>query len=491
MPIEDFFEGIKPSDGFPRIGKLHKGARRTEEDIKKKRPGKDLPYFRIEFEPQFEHLRPAWEEMYTTRPTFFDPVYVFGQTIEEAFDFWFEEWTASTLLHRCNGREQVLWFDQNPKVQRHSRARIPCRYDAPKGQRPPGCGDCRLVGRLNLMLPKFIDATGVLGYIMAETHATNDITEIYTTLNTVAYSGPLFGVQFRFGRAPKTISVPKTDRNTGERSGRMKVEKSLFHLYVNEDYTRNYFLPGLRAAAAMPRFGAPEPQPALPARTTEESRALLGRGETARRLVADDYRDEPGGAPDVTDADYEDDEPQGAAQPHFAHDSDKLIAFFRWLQGAYFIPSDVDLLGFMDIESLSDLPADLKDAALAVNNAVFDSRSAENSFPMFARAATYHKESRGAYFEFDTTLRTRWYGHRETLAKQLKVPALANAEDGQTIALGGRVSMAWERRGDNGNAYLLALEFSELRPDAPEEAPAQTEADAAQEAFERLTDAAP
>lgn len=263
---------LRPGEGFPRIGKLHKGAARTEADLNKNRPGKDLGHFRMTFEPQFEHLEPLWNELYGEQPEVFDPVYVYGETVDAAFDYWKEEWTATKLLHRCDGDEQTLHFDS--ATGNYVRAKVGCAA--------PSC-QCKPVGRLSLLLPDFADASGVLGVILAETHSIHDIIELHRTLTRIhSLTGTLMGIPFRFGRAPEKISVPKSKgaQRTGER---MNVEKSLFYLHVNERYTRQYFLPALASAAAAPLFGNVAPAQ-IPA-TVDVERAKHDLGNTVPRRL--------------------------------------------------------------------------------------------------------------------------------------------------------------------------------------------------------------
>ncbi len=291
MAIKHLIEDIKPGEGFPKIGKLHKGAARTEADLSKNRPGKDLSYFRMAFEPQFEYLEPLWNELYGGTPDVFDPVYVYGNTVAESFDFWKEEWTVTKLLHRCDGDEQVLRFDE--QMGTYLKSRVPCAV--------PAC-QCKPVGRLSLLLPDFADASGVLGVVTAETHSIHDIIEIYKTLKRLeSMTGTVMGIPLRFGRAPEKISVPKGKgaRSAGER---MKVEKSLFYLHVNEEYTRQYFLPALRAAAVTPLFAQGNAPAQLPAsaESVERARTNMGNKSAPRRLPLDPPEDVVEGETDDT-----------------------------------------------------------------------------------------------------------------------------------------------------------------------------------------------
>lgn len=272
MPIVGLTTKTEFGAGLPLIARLYKGEEKPEGS---NRPGKDLDYFRVEFEPQFADLLPIWQEMYGNEPDEFGRVFLAASTVDEAFSSWKEEWTATTMLHRCDGEYQKNWY--NAAAQMYSTAKIAC---ASKDEHP--CG-CKAVGRLNLILPDFIEAVGVLGYVSISTHSLNDILTVYRYLADIErIAGKLTGVPFVFGRAAREISAPKQVKKNGAyvNEGRIKVNKSLFYLHVASDFTQQHLLPILS--------GLQQPtQPQLPAPKLDVQTAKNKLGQNtgiARRL---------------------------------------------------------------------------------------------------------------------------------------------------------------------------------------------------------------
>ena len=223
MPIKNLTDNHQYGHGLPRIGTLYKGDEKPENG---NRPGKDLDHFRFEPEPQFEWVAEQWREMYADQPTEFAPVFLFGSTADEVFETWMEEWSATALLHRCDGEQQYRRFDKS--IGEYSSAHVKC--EAPQCQ-------CKRTGRLRLIMPNFIETTGVLGYIAITTHSIYDILSLHRYLSDVAQMyGRLDGVPFVFGRAKHEVSVPKPK----EPGTRMNTTKSLLYLHVLPDFTREH-----------------------------------------------------------------------------------------------------------------------------------------------------------------------------------------------------------------------------------------------------------
>ena len=305
MPIKGYTDEAATffGDGLPLIGKIHKGDEKGEN-----RPGKDLNYFRVVFESQFDYLRDAWNDIYGPEPSEFSMVYLFGDELPEVFSSWKEEWGASeTLYHRCDGERQAKKWSADLAEYISG---VACESDHCK---------CAPVGRLDIVLRDFTEQTGVLGHFLVETHSMHDIIYIHgflqhlkRTMNIESYRG----LPFRFGRAPREISVPKQEkvkgvyRKTGEH---IRKTMSLLYLLLQEDYMKVEYLPVVDA------------RPRLPAQTiirTEDEpvpdsskiRSMLGGGGS-RRL--DSGFQKP--APDV---EIIDDDPDvidhevSAEQPH-------------------------------------------------------------------------------------------------------------------------------------------------------------------------------
>jgi hypothetical protein len=253
-------ESLRYGCGLPRIARLYKGAEKPESGNK---PGADLKHFRVEFEEQYTWLEESWEMLYGKTPTQFGRVFLAQNTLHEAFPTWKEEWNATTLLHRCDGRTQTCHYEAASSSYSHKP--IDCAVSG-----NPAC-KCKPVGRLNLILPELIEATGVMGFVSISTHSLNDILTISSYLNDIfVMARKLTGIPFVFGRAQESISVPKPQGKPGER---IRVAKSLLYIHVDPDYTLAQLLPVLAQAQPLLNAGdgmvikAPEAPRQLPAST--------------------------------------------------------------------------------------------------------------------------------------------------------------------------------------------------------------------------------
>jgi hypothetical protein len=266
MPIKGLTDTVTVSRGLPRIGKIYKGGEKGE-----KRPGPDLNHFRVDFEPEFEHIAGLWAEMYGDEPTEFAPVYVLGSTADEAFPAFKEDWNgAGTCLHRCDGEVQYSWY--NPQTHMMMSSRIACAspVDPKTGQQlTKGC-ECKNTGRLKLILSEFTQAAGVMGYFEVVTHSTHDILNITGALLLLERRGvDLLGIPFVFGRAARELNVPKTVKG-GAVEGRMKTTKSLLYLRPDEEFVR------------LAMLARPSEPAALPAPQVERARLGAGKPEDRR-----------------------------------------------------------------------------------------------------------------------------------------------------------------------------------------------------------------
>ena len=90
---------------FPEIGQLRKGS---EKQVKKNSKGeeytiwgKDLDHFR--FTSEIPEVEAAFASVYDGQPRMVNIVLPF-RTTDENLDAWQEEYTASSLVHRCDGQ---------------------------------------------------------------------------------------------------------------------------------------------------------------------------------------------------------------------------------------------------------------------------------------------------------------------------------------------------------------------------------------------------
>lgn len=184
---------------FPRLGKLRKGGEKTE-----KSAGRDLDYFRVTFEPQYEHLREPFVEQFGDKSTEFRNVFLAADSADQAFKYFYEQWAHARLLRRCDGEQIGVEFIQD--AQYYSNTPRECTCDELKP-------DCKLHGRLDIVLPEFFDRTGVWGKFTIETHSIYDVIAIRSAMivaGTFAASIPqtaFWSIPFRIGRAMRPVPV--------------------------------------------------------------------------------------------------------------------------------------------------------------------------------------------------------------------------------------------------------------------------------------------
>lgn len=204
--------------GLPLLGVIHKGAKRTEEDIARKRPGMDLKYFRIAFTERFARLETDMRRIYKAEPTEFDTVCLFGHTPEEAFPNWriWRTHNGQRIGRRCDGEQQQFWLDKNLNAHSVENGAEPlaCIGGGDHG----GCAECGYSGELKLFFPQLLNETGVMGFFLFQTSSQRDIGNIDGVLHKIGDFGiDLESVTFRFGREEEHAGWrPYKDKQTGE-----------------------------------------------------------------------------------------------------------------------------------------------------------------------------------------------------------------------------------------------------------------------------------
>lgn len=178
------------TEAFPRIGTLRKGAPKPQNGNK---PGADLNYFRFDCED--EEARKLFTDHYGAEPRAIR-VFVPFKTTNENFEAWKEEWSASSLKHRCDGKTMVLWL----KNGHYSEEQKPCQ------------GGCKQVGRLHVIIPELRR----MAFVTVLTTSIHDIMQIQANLMALESArGDLRGIPLILKRSPRKISTP---RNNGERA---------------------------------------------------------------------------------------------------------------------------------------------------------------------------------------------------------------------------------------------------------------------------------
>ncbi len=319
MPIKGMTDEIKGK--YVRLGKLRKGAKKTQRN----KPGKDLTYFR--FTSEKPEIEAAFFEECGTEPMALD-VYLPEATTEANFDTWMEEWNGSgTMLHRCNGEKCVTWHDDDGY------------HNAPEGEGPPCPGQCKQVGRLEVIIPGLI-ARGYIGTVTAETHSKHDILNISRALkkyenecrtrDTHGTGLMLRQMEFTLYREDREVSSPAWKKE--EAGKRHKVVKSLLHIVPSQKWAEAQML-----AAKAARLALPEPEP-----TTEEDPGEVVEG------VIEEIPDEGLDWNKVLDRDPEDPGDQSTEEAPPDDDAPKFPEVWK-----YFAELAVEKLGYKHIGAVT------------------------------------------------------------------------------------------------------------------------------------------
>lgn len=232
MPIKGQTDTPRPAgSGLPLIATIRKGGEKVEGS---NRPGPDLTYFRVDFEPQFADLASVFQTIYGVEPTTFPNVLLLQDDVDSVFPNWKEMWNGSrTLLRRCDGEQQIRRYENG----QYNNMPVPCIA--------PHC-ECKPMGRLTFMLGDFLAATSVLGVFTIVTHSGEDIRRIFNFLNdTKTIAGHLLNLPLVLGRAPQETTAPDP-RNKGQR---IKVTKSLLWMSVMPEATKDVVIARLTGGA--------------------------------------------------------------------------------------------------------------------------------------------------------------------------------------------------------------------------------------------------
>lgn len=202
MPIK----GLTTQTPRPtRLGVLRKGSEKTDP----KRPGRDLDHFR--FDPDAADDTDLVDAFNAAYPDGNDiEVYLPFATADDNFEAWQEEWTASQLVHRCDG-ETI--YDRNRAGDL-----------VPTGK--PCTGGCKQVGRLTVLIPALVTGANRFGFVTVLTTSIYDIAELSQTLayyQSLSPQGDLRGIPFLLRRRPREISIPMGDN-------RRRVTKHLIYI---------------------------------------------------------------------------------------------------------------------------------------------------------------------------------------------------------------------------------------------------------------------
>jgi len=206
MPIKGMTD---QAPSFPQIGVVRKGAPKPKDG---KRPGKDLQYFRVEFDEEEVEAAKTFKEVYGDKPQEINVLIPFDE-IDRSWEAWREAYVAGALIHRCDGENVV--YAINPKT---GEMLVQNSLSVKTGQPVPCVANagCKPSGRLRVIVPELQR----LAYLMVLTTSIHDIVNISKQLSGIKNmnGGCLRGIPLVLRRRPKKISTPNA--KTGKRSRR-------------------------------------------------------------------------------------------------------------------------------------------------------------------------------------------------------------------------------------------------------------------------------
>ena len=183
MPIKGLTDRAA---SLPQIGTLRKGDKKLSATAR----GKDLDYFR--FVTEDPEASSAFFAAYGALPRQINVFLPFA-TVDENFEAWMEEYTASSLRHRCDGETCVLWL----------------KADGTYSTEPRDCpGGCKQTGRLKVVIPEL----GRLAIVTVMMTSKNDILNLHSSLLALFQTqatGSLCGIPLILRRVEKKISTPR------------------------------------------------------------------------------------------------------------------------------------------------------------------------------------------------------------------------------------------------------------------------------------------
>lgn len=232
MPIKGLTD--RPAQ-FPEIGRIRKGGPKTEEG----HMGKDLDYFRVEFDEEEVRAQKMFNEAYPHQPKELN-IYLPFNSIDENFEAWRERYVAGGLIHRCDGEYTVYQINKEGNTMVvDGEPKTLCDQEVSK---------CKPVGRLKVLLAELPR----LAYMTVLTSSIHDIVNLSRQLEAILQiNGRLAGVPLKLRRRNAKISTP-----SGTNGKRARRVKSLLSIEADPGWVERKLL--AMKAAATPQLSEEE-----------------------------------------------------------------------------------------------------------------------------------------------------------------------------------------------------------------------------------------
>jgi hypothetical protein len=218
---------------FPEIGQVRKGAKKNPEENK---PGKDLTYFRVEFDSRELTAAQLFEKTYGKEPTEIHIILPFND-IDRMWEAWLEAYTAGRMVARSDGEKMIYQVDTAT-----GELLIRNGLDKNGNPRPYIEGEsvgkdykgkdikCRPVGRLKIIVPELARAA----YLTVMTTSYHDIANLSAQLEAFKQlnNGQIAGIPLVLRRRPKMISRPAGN------GSRVRTEKWLLSIEADPAWVK-------------------------------------------------------------------------------------------------------------------------------------------------------------------------------------------------------------------------------------------------------------
>jgi hypothetical protein len=245
---------------FPEIGSIRKGAKKTENA-----PGKDLTYFRVDFDVREVEAIAAFNKVYPGgQPADINIVLPFN-TIAEVWDAWLEGYTTGRMVARADGEKFIYLVDCKT-----GDILVKNGIELKTGQPKPYTAGmvvgldyhnnpvkCKATGRLKVVLPELQR----LAYLTVLTGSQHDIANISSQLLAiqtfcVGLGKGLGGTPLVLRRRPHEISCP----DPKDRGKRVRRTKWLLSIEADPEFVKRALLETKRLALPGNGLALPAPQ---------------------------------------------------------------------------------------------------------------------------------------------------------------------------------------------------------------------------------------
>lgn len=196
---------------FPEIGQIRKGAPKGDNG----QLGRDLTYFRVEFDEREDAAAQVFKKVYGEQPQEINILFPFND-IDQVFSAYLEAYTAGRMVARSDGEKFIYLIDtKTGEIKVKNGVPFTAYKDGQAvGSYTDGKGKeqkiyCSAVGRLKVVIPELQR----LAYMTVMTSSKHDIANLDAQMNALKQinNGQIAGIPMVLKRRPKKISTPKKD----------------------------------------------------------------------------------------------------------------------------------------------------------------------------------------------------------------------------------------------------------------------------------------